>query len=156
MALIATLVETTPQRLLYLIRQTNYASFPSTSLVIPNVNGATPDLGTDSLRETPMGDVCDYSRIHGLVLNQAQARALLLGDNALGAAALLGGGTGPDADFNAPRCHCHFTPRAIAAGWGVDGSFHAVTGEPELTLFGPVDEGAEAYLEILYSYSAAT
>ncbi len=159
MALTAVLVETTPQRLLYLISQSGQ-SIQGTTLVIPNVNDATPDLGTDSLDDTPMGDACDYSRDHALVMTVAQARALLLGDNAMGASAGLGGGTGPDngvtGDFNAPRCHCHITARGGADGWGVDASIHAVTGEPELTIFGPAGNGAEAYLEIVYSYSAAT
>jgi hypothetical protein len=155
MALTAAVVERTPYRLLYLITQDGLGSLVLTTMTILNVNGATPDLGTDSLRETPMGDVCDYSRIHGLVLNQAQARALLLGDNALGAAAVLGGGTGPGADFNAPRCHVYFTARDGADGWGVDANFHAVTGEPELTLFGPA-AASHAYLEIVYSASAET
>jgi len=145
MALTAVVVERTPYRLLYLISQSGQ-SIPGTTLTIPNVNGATPDLGTDSLDDTPLGDVCDRDRDFDDVNSIARARALLLGDGAPG---------GPDGDFNAPRCHCHITARAIADGWGVDANVDG-TGNPQIVIFGPATNGSLAYLEILYSYSAAT
>jgi len=142
MALTAAVVERTPYRLLYLITADTQQG---TTLTIPNVNGVTPDLGTDSLDDTPLGDVMDRDREFNDVNSIARARALLLGDGAPG---------GPDGDFNAPRCHCHITARTISDGWGVDANVDG-TGNPQIVLFGP-NVAATAYLEILYSYSAAT
>ena len=150
MALTAAIRERTPYHLLYLVTQDGQGG---TTLTIPNDNGATPDLGTDSLNDTPIGDVADYAREHALVLTQAQARALLLGDDALGAGGVAGGGTGPGADFSAPRCHSFITPRTGAAGWLVDANQTA--GDPDLRIVGPAG-ASTAYLLVQAVHSIDT
>lgn len=155
MALTAAVVERTPQRLLYLVTQDGGGG---TTMTIPNQNAGTPDLGADSLTDTPLGDVMQRRRDTGVPLIQAEARALLFGDNALGNGSVLGGGTGPNngvtGDFNAPRCHVYFTARDGFDGWIVDANVDG-DGDPILNLIGPAG-ASHAYLEIVYSDSAET
>lgn len=91
MALTATLVNVTPNELVYLI---NNEATLGTSLTIPSAGGATPDLATDCVSSTWGRAACTRLRqvcragLDGLGAqaaggwNQAEARDLLLGNGA--------------------------------------------------------------------------
>jgi len=95
MALVASLVESTPFRLRYLLTADGEVSSPTNpdldaSVVIPNdVGGATPNLDTDSsagpLREVVKVRLTGYGPIAAGAITQAQARALFLSDDAASA-----------------------------------------------------------------------
>jgi hypothetical protein len=119
MALTATLVESTANRLRYLLENT---SPPGTTVTIANDGGASPDLQTD-LATDPSGPLRKIIRARldgigtiaaGTPLTQAQARDILNSD-----------GGGASVGNNAvPRAICKVTPRAAGttgvANWAVD------------------------------------
>ena len=142
MAITAAVVERTPHRLVYRLTQDGAAG---AALTIPNDNGATPDLGTDSLDDTPLGNIMDRARDTGVALNQAGARALLLGDGAAG---------GPGGNFASPRAHCFVVSRDGVAGWGVDANVDG-GGDPVLAVVGPAGASV-AYLHVIYQHSSET
>lgn len=154
MALTATLVEATPKRLRYLLTNVSPAS---TSVTLPNDAGATPDLRTDCVtglgttkssqgaRGLCLLDIMQ-ARINGIgpiaagtALNQAQARAILLSDDA--ASAVL-------TNYNVPRAIATVAARTNGRNWSVDANVDG-QGDPVLvvTVSSAVANDA-AYLDI--------
>lgn len=127
MAVTAALVESTPDRLVYLVTRDT----TGTTLTITNAT-----LITDALKQTPLGNI-----VATTVANQAAARALMMGDGAPG---------GPAGNFLAPRAHCFIFPRTGATAWAVDAN--ASTNAIVLNITCTANNG-DAYLIIRYASS---
>jgi hypothetical protein len=154
MALTAQLVESTANRLRYLL--TN-ATPPGTTITIPNDGGASPDLRTD-LADDPSGPLRQIIRARldgigtnaaGTPLTQAQARDILNSD---GSGASLG-------NNNVPRAICKIQGRTpgtsgAPANWAVDVNVDG-DGDPVVVIT-TQDAGfgdGEAYLDIHVRHS---
>lgn len=148
MPLTATLVESTANRLRYLISN---SSTTGTTVTIPNDGGATPDLLTD-LATDPSGPMRAIirARLDGIgthaagALTQAQARDILNSD---GSGASVG-------NNNVPRARLTITPRTAAAvGWTADANIDG-QGDPVVVVTTQDGTpGAAAYLDIWVRHS---
>jgi hypothetical protein len=148
MPLTATLVESTANRLRYLLVN---ASTTGTTVTIPNDGGATPDLLTD-LATDPSGPLRAIvrARLDGIgthpagALSQAQARDILNSD-----------GSGASVGNNSvPRARLTLTPRTAAAvGWTADANIDG-QGDPVVVITTQDGTpGASAYLDIWVRHS---
>jgi len=153
MALTAALVESTANRLRYLL--TN-VSPPTTTVTIPNDGGVTPDLLTD-LATDPSGPLRRIIRARvdgigtiaaGTPLTQAQARDILNDD-----------GTATVGNNNVPRAICTVTGRTVGLNglvppWAVDVNVDG-GGDPVIVVrtLGANYSGATAYLDVHVQHS---
>lgn len=147
MALTATLVESTANRLRYLITGSTAAG---TTVNIPNQGGATPDLRTD-LATDPSGPLraIIFARIDGIGTNepgtpltQAQARDILNSD---GSGASLG-------NNSVPRAVLELTARSGTSSWAVDVDVDG-DGDPDIDVTIDAAAVAECYLDIHVRHS---
>jgi hypothetical protein len=141
MALTATLVEVTPDRLLY---QIDADSSVGTTVIITNSGAATPDLTTDASTWT---GAAIYRLVTTPVASQDEARQLLDGV----------GLTSVDS-VSTQRGRLN-TISAIGDNqghWAVDATFDAVTNRATITVFGPIGLLAAetfAYVELYARHS---
>ncbi len=146
MALTATLVESSPYRLRYLITSSTAAGV---TVTIPNIAGVTPDLRTDlstapsgPLREIVRAGVDGIGTVAAGALTLAQARDIMLSDGS-------GASVGNDL---VPRAIVSLQPKTGAASsWAVDVSVLAFN--PQVVVTIGAAAVAECYLDIHMRHS---